>query len=110
MTVHCDNLGKVALVNSGYSKVPQIMHLLRCLFFIRAHLQIQLWAVIVHVPGTENVLADAISRNNLYSQVPESVGRQSPIPSQLLSLLLDSNADWTSVNWTRQFNSCFQQA
>ena len=75
VTVHCDNLGTVALVNSGYSKVPQIMHLLRCLFFIRAHLQIQLWAV--HVPGIENILADAISRNNLcllYSQIPESIG------------------------------------
>ena len=31
--VRCDNMGAVAVVNSGYSKVPQIMHLLRCLFF-----------------------------------------------------------------------------
>ena len=111
VTVHCDNLGTVALVNSGYSKVPQMMHLLRCLFFIRAHFQIQLWAV--HVPGIENTLADAISRNNLcllYSQVPGAIGRQSPIPPQLLSLLLDQHMDWTSVNWTQQFSSCFQQA
>ena len=34
---HCDNLGVVAAVNSGYSKVDPIMQLLRCLFFIRAY-------------------------------------------------------------------------
>ncbi len=44
MHVHCDNLGVVAVVNSGYSRVPQIMHLLRCLFFIRAHFQIDVVA------------------------------------------------------------------
>ena len=111
VTVHCDNLGTVALVNSGYSKVPQIMYLLRCLFFIQAQFQIELWAV--HVPGIKNTLADAILRNNLgllYSQVPESIGQQSSIPPQLLSLLLDQHLDWTSVNWTQQFSSCFWQA
>lgn len=111
VTVPCDNLGAVALVNSGYSKIPQIMHLLRCLFFIRARFQIQLWAV--HIPRIENVWADAISRNNLsllYSQVPNAIGRQSPIPPQLLSLLVGRQLDWTSINWTQQFSNCFRQA
>ena len=54
----------MAAVNSGYSRVPQIMHMLRCLFFIRAHFGIKLRAV--HVPGKDNELADAISRNNLH--------------------------------------------
>lgn len=36
--IHCDNLGVVALVNAGYSWDPQLMHLMRCLFFIRAYL------------------------------------------------------------------------
>jgi len=63
--VHCYNLGVVALVNSGYSKVPQIMHLLRCLFFVRAHFQMEVTAV--HVLGVENTLADTISHNvNVY--------------------------------------------
>ena len=31
ITVHCDNVGVLALVNTGYSRVPQIMHILRCL-------------------------------------------------------------------------------
>ena len=88
MTVHCDNQGTVAVVNSGYSRVPPIMHLLRCLFFIRAPFQINLWAT--HIPGIENTLADAISRDNLpvlYSQVPESVNCRSPVPLPLISLL-----------------------
>ena len=33
VTFHCDNVAAVAVVNSGYSRVPQILHLLRCLFF-----------------------------------------------------------------------------
>ena len=34
--VHCDNLGAVSLVNTGYSRVQTIRHRLRSLFFIRA--------------------------------------------------------------------------
>ncbi len=64
VTMHCDNTAAVAVVNSGYSKVPEIMHLLRCLFFVRASLELEVWAV--HVPGVENGIADAISRNNLH--------------------------------------------
>ena len=60
VTVHCDNTGAVAVANAGYSRSPRIMHLLRCLFFIRAYFEISLWAV--HVPGVQNTWADAISR------------------------------------------------
>ena len=56
----CDNELVVAIINSGHSKVPRIMDLLRALiiismkhnFFIRAR----------HVPGVHNVIADALSR------------------------------------------------
>ena len=30
--IRCDNMGTVAVVNSGYSKAAPVMHLLRCLF------------------------------------------------------------------------------
>ncbi len=63
VTVYCDNTGAVAAVNSGYSKIPRIMHLLRCLFFIRARFRVDLIAM--HVPGVLNHLADAISRDNV---------------------------------------------
>ena len=87
-TMHCDNLGVVSLVNSGYSRVPQIMHLLRCLFFIRARFQLDVWAV--HVPGVQNSLADAISRNNLDAflmQVPGATHHRRAVPPKLLELL-----------------------
>ena len=34
VVVHCDNEGAVTAINSGYSRVAPIMHLLCCLFFI----------------------------------------------------------------------------
>ena len=37
---YCDNEVAVAVLNLGYSQDQQIMHLLQCLFFIKAHFQI----------------------------------------------------------------------
>lgn len=61
VTMHCDNMGAVAAVNSGYSKVPQIMHLLWWLFFIWAFFGLSVWAV--HELGLQNTRVDAISCN-----------------------------------------------
>ena len=77
-------------------------------FLHQASVSIKLWSV--HIPGIENTLADAISRNNLcllYSQVPESIRQQTLIPPQIITLLLDQHLDWTLVNWTQQFSGCF---
>ena len=109
VTFHCDNMGAVAVINSGYSRVPQIMHLLRCLFFVRAFFQVSVWAI--HVPGQQNCMADAISRNNLVyllSQVPEAASRCTVIPTALLTLLAEQQPDWTSPAWTQLFKNCFQ--
>ena len=57
----CDNEGAVAAINSGYSKVQGILHLLRCLFFLRAYYEIYIKAT--HIPERENSLADVISHN-----------------------------------------------
>ena len=56
----CDNESVVAIINSGHSKSPRIMDLVRFLvlismkhnFFVRAR----------HVPGVRNNIADALSR------------------------------------------------
>ncbi len=108
--VHCDNTGAVAASNSGYSKAPEIMHLLRCLFFIifRAHFSILVRAV--HIPGKENILADAISRDNLgllFSQVPRAVGSRCLIPWHFLEVLVFRRPDWTLPAWSRSFRNCF---
>ena len=106
--VHCDNMGTAAVVNSGYSKVAAVMHLLRCLFFIRARFQFALEAV--HTPGVQNSWADAVSRNNVnlfLSQAPDPESFcQTVIPRSLAALLLNQSIDWTSVTWTQQFSSC----
>ena len=111
VTFHCDNTSAVSVVTSGYSRVQEIMHLLRCLFFVRARFQFEAWAV--HTPGADNGIADAISRNNMYrfySQVPAARVRRVPIPPPLMALLVGQQPDWTSMAWTRLFRSCFPPA
>ena len=61
VVVYCDNTAAVEVVNSGYSKDDIMMHLLRTLFFFKAH-----WEIVVraeYIPGQRNGVADAISRN-----------------------------------------------
>ena len=105
---YCDNTGAVAVVNSGYSRIPQIMHLLRCLFFIRARFHVEVWAT--HTPGVQNGMADAISRNNLhyfFYQAPDAQRRRIAIP---VALLVEQRPDWTSQTWTQLFETSFQLA
>ena len=76
----CDNAAMVAIINQGNSKEPECMHLMRCLSFIAAQFSFNM--VASHIKGTENDLADAISRNNLgyfFSRYPQA----SPIPTAL---------------------------
>ncbi len=110
VVVQCDNQGAVAVVNTGYSKVPQLMHLVRCLFFIRATFQFTLRAI--YIPGQENILADAISRDNLnvlFSQVPEAKQGRCMVPQQLVDVLVGVQPDWASQVWSQQFVNCLQQ-
>ena len=107
----CDNEGTVSAVNTGYSRVWGILYLLRCLFFIRAHYGIHIQAV--HIPRSENTLADAISRDNLsilFSQVPEAASGHTPVPLNLLGILVKKQVEWTSASWCQQFRSCLRLA
>ena len=108
--VHCDNQAAVTVLNSGYSREPIIMHLLRCLFFIKAYYQLSL--KVIHIPGKRNVVADAISRDSLSVipvQVPAPSPSPTPIPKLLLELLVEKQPDWTSVDWTQLFGNYLQQ-
>ena len=65
------------------------------------------------MPGCENGLADAISRNNLaylFAQIPEAVHSRCQIPQPLLELLVEQHPDWTSITWSQLFRSCFRRA
>ncbi len=61
--VHCNNMAVVLIIKAQTSCDKSIMHLLSCLHFICAIYDISLKAT--HLPGKENICADAISRNYL---------------------------------------------
>ena len=107
---HCDNEAVVTIINSGTSKEPEAMALLRCLFFIAARNNLLITAA--HLPGSLNQVADALSRNNLplFSTVyPQADPHPSVIPPALIDLLVLSKPDWTSQSWNKTFNTIFNQ-
>jgi hypothetical protein len=61
--INCDNMSIVYCVNSGTSKCPMIMKLIRELFFVAAsfHFDVRL----KHIPGVDNVGPDRLSRLDL---------------------------------------------
>ena len=96
------------MLSAGYSRDSQIMHLLQCLFFIKAHFQVEL--SISHIQGSDNTQADAISRNQLplfFSQVPEAEPSPRPMNPALVALLVEHQPDWTSPAWAQLFKNCF---
>ena len=99
---HSDNMAVVDILRKRSSKDPLIMHLLRCFCFFSAYFKFSYSSE--HVPGVENVAADAISRNNLqllfsfFPQVPPS-----SVPRPVLELLVNQRPDWGSETWTEMF-------
>ena len=63
--LYCDNEAAVAVLNTGYSHDSLIMHLLRALFFVKAHFDLDVR--VTHIPGRVNGVADASSRDDLAS-------------------------------------------
>ena len=107
VVVHCDNQAIVCVVNSGYSREKNIMHLMRCVFFFRAFWGFDLRAE--HVPGERNVAADALSRDNLalFFQVsPTATKEPTAVPQALIDMLVVQCPDWTSPSWVALFRSC----
>ena len=108
--VQCDNAAVVDILRTKTSKCTEIMHLLRCLHFFTAQHDIVLRAT--HLPGIQNVAADAISRNHLQvlNQVaPEAQSQPDRIPNNLLELVVFKQPDWTSVNWRRLLSDFAKQ-
>ena len=106
--VNCDNEAVVAVLNSGYSRDPFLMHLLRCIFFFCARFDFCLSAE--HIPGHLNVLADAISRNDapyFLSSYSQANPCPTPIPPEMIRVLIIERADWTSNDWTLWFRTTF---
>ena len=69
-----DNRAVVDIVNGLYSHGPHLMHLLQLLVFFAATYDI--WFEATHITGSQNTLADALSRDNLslfFSQGPTPI-------------------------------------
>jgi hypothetical protein len=61
----CDNEAVVAVLNKRTSRDHDLMHLLRCLTFFEAQFSFRMTAT--HIAGSQNMLADDLSRDNLSS-------------------------------------------
>ena len=81
-----------------------MMHLLRMLFFVKAH-----WELEVHIPGRCNGLADAITRNELdvfFAQAPQVNRSPTVVLPEITRLLISYRLDWTSPACSQQLVSC----
>ena len=107
---YCDNSAVVAIINKGDSREPDVMHLMRCLIFLKAKFQFTLFAS--HIKGVKNDRADALSRDNLQyfmSHHPQAQTKPTPLPPQLLDLAIIMKPDWTSKLWTDLWTATFGQ-
>ena len=104
IVAQCGNLAVVEVLNRGYSREPGIMHLVRCLFFFSAHFHFRV--ITKHIPGKQNILADALSLDRLslfHSLHPQANSSPAIIPAPLITLLITSKPDWLSQDWTNLF-------
>ena len=60
VVIHTDNITARCALNKGKSKSPLAMAMVREIFWLATAFNFKIRAV--HIPGVENVLADAISR------------------------------------------------
>ena len=106
----CDNVAVVAIINSGRSKDDRAMHLMRCLTFFLAHHSTNIFAE--HLPGKDNVAADALSRDNLplfHQQVQWAAQLPTQLPQELILALVTHQPDWTSPKWRSWFNTTLEK-
>ena len=104
----CDNQVVVAALCTRLSRDEGIMHLLRCLIFVEGQLDCHLTGECIDT--CSNHLADNLSHDNavsFLSKVPSADRLPTPTSAQLLSLLLNPQADWISPQWRHQFSAIF---
>ena len=105
-----DNTATVEAINSHSSRIKESGHLLRCFAFLMAYYQFEL--VAKYLPGKHNTLADALSHNNenlFLSLHPQAQRTTTPIPAELLQLLIIEQPDWTSHRWTELWSATLTQ-
>ena len=106
MQFQSDNEAVISALSTKSCKDTSLMHMLRCLFFFQAHHSFSYTAR--HIPGIDNTLTDALSRNNatlFLSKVPNADKTTTHVPQELMELLVIQKPDWTSQNWTTLFST-----
>lgn len=87
LVLYTDNLAIVHVWSSGSCRCPNIMHLVRFLFFYTAEHNINL--LVRHIKGQHNTYADLLSRlqvQHFKHLCPEAEADPTPIPSSILQL------------------------
>jgi len=85
------------IINSGTSRNPQAMNLMRCLTFMSGTLELRISAL--HFSESHNILADALSRNNVplfHSLHQQATQDASAIPPAALDLILLCEPNWNA--------------
>ena len=79
---HCDNMSVVNIWSTKSSRCPQVMVLLRKLFFLAAtdHFTVD----VSHIPGIDNHIADSLSRLQIpafFNLAPDADPLPTPVPA-----------------------------
>ena len=107
----CDNAAVVCAVNKGVARDSTLAHLLRILAFSAAILDMHFTAC--HLPGVQNISADALSRNHLrrfFSLNPQACPIPTIIPPELRELVFNRSLQWTSPNWMSLLSASWETA
>jgi len=102
----CDNSSVVMAVNQHYTREPEAMRLLRCLWFFVAYFDIDIKCR--HIAGVDNHTADHLSRNNLHAFFrlhPQGLHQPTSLPQPLVQMLGTGGPDWTSPQFRRLFST-----
>ena len=106
-----DNSTVALALQSGSCRDPQVMRLLRMLHFVAAEWQFTYTSE--HIAGSDNTLADAISRDQLSTAFSVQLLLeldQCQVSPSLRDLVQNGNLDCTSDTWTTQFLACLARA
>ena len=102
LLLHCDNEAVCTIWKTGTSKAPNIMCLLRVALLAAA--KHNLTVLVTHIRGTDNSLADALSRSQVdkfKSMLPHAEREPLPVDPQMVIAL--TRAPWASSlqEWRR---------
>ena len=101
----------VAIINKGSARDPSLVRLLRILAWFSVMLNLSM--TVQHLPGTQNISADALSPGNLplfFAHNPQASHIPAIIPRELRELAVNKSLLWTSPSWTALFSTTLTAA